>query len=68
MIAAKQTYCTKCKTNVDIIDGKYARLANNRAVFEGQCSQCGTKLTKARVMPRSSSAIMVKRRRKGLLR
>jgi RNase P subunit RPR2 len=67
MMTGKQTYCTRCKTNVDIIDGKYVRLANNRAVFEGQCSQCGTKLIKARVMPRSS-AVMVRRKRKGLLR
>jgi RNase P subunit RPR2 len=66
MVTIKQTYCTTCKTNVDIIDGKYVRLANNRAVFGGQCSQCGTKLTKARVMPRSS-AIIVKRKRKSLL-
>lgn len=67
MIASlKQTYCTKCKTNVNIIGGKYIRLANRRAVFEGQCSVCGAKLLKAKVMPRSS-AITVKRKRKGLL-
>lgn len=66
MMALKQTYCTKCKMNVDIIGGAYKRLANKRAVFEGQCSRCGIKLVKARVMPRSS-ALKVKRKRKGLL-
>lgn len=66
MASLKQTYCTKCKMSVNIIDGKYTRLANRRAVFEGQCSVCGAKLLKARVMPRSS-AVTVKRKRKGLL-
>lgn len=66
MMTAKQTYCTGCKMNVDIIDGKYVRLANNRVVYGGQCSQCGIKLIKAKVMPRNS--VMIKRKKKkGLL-
>jgi hypothetical protein len=66
MMASKQTHCTKCKMNADIIGGSYTRLANKRAVFEGQCSRCGIRLLKARVMPRSS-AIKIKRKRKTLL-
>lgn len=58
----KQTYCTACKMNVDIDDGRYVRLANNRAVIEGRCSLCGTKLIKAKVMPRNS--VMVKRKKR----
>ena len=66
MLSQKQTYCTNCKMNVDIVDGKYVRLANKRAVFEGHCSKCGVKLIKAKVMPRNR--VMIKRRkRKGLL-
>jgi hypothetical protein len=51
--------------NVDIANGRYVRLANKRAVIEGQCSRCGMKLIKAKVMPRNS--VIVKRERKGLL-
>jgi hypothetical protein len=65
-MSQKQTYCTNCKMNVDIVDGKYVRLANKRAVFEGQCANCGTKLIKAKVMPRNN--VIVKRRKKGLLK
>jgi RNase P subunit RPR2 len=65
MSSLKQTYCTNCKMNVDIANCRYVRLANKRAVIEGQCSQCGMKLIKAKVMPRNS--VIVKRERKGLL-
>jgi hypothetical protein len=51
--------------NVDIANGRYVRLANKRVVIEGQCSQCGMKLIKAKVMPRDS--VIIKRERKGLL-
>jgi hypothetical protein len=52
--------------NVDIVDGRYVRLANKRVIVEGQCSQCGMKLLKAKVMPRNS--VLIKRKeKKGLL-
>jgi len=66
IMSLKQTYCTNCKMNVDIANGRFARLANKRVIIEGQCSQCGMKLIKAKVMPRNS--VIVKRKeKKGLL-
>lgn len=65
-IIARQTYCTSCKQNVQITDGKYMRLANNRAVIKGRCSLCGAELIKAKLMSRNS--FFVKRKRKGLLK
>jgi hypothetical protein len=47
---------------VDITDGKYVRLANNRVIFEGRCSRCGVKLIKAKLMPRHS--VLIKRKEK----
>jgi hypothetical protein len=47
--------------NVDIENGRYVRLANRRAVIEGQCSMCGTKLMKTKVMPRNS--VLIKRKK-----
>jgi hypothetical protein len=44
-----------------MVDSKYVRLANRRAIIEGQCSQCGSKLMKAKVMPHG---IMAKRKEK----
>lgn len=52
--------------NVDIANGRYVRLANKRVIVEGQCSQCGTKLMKAKVMPRNS-AVIKRKEKKGLL-
>jgi hypothetical protein len=63
----RQTFCTFCKQNVQIADGRYVRLANNRAVIEGWCSLCGTKLIKAKLLPRNN-VFFVKRKRKGLLK
>lgn len=63
----RQTYCTSCKQNVQLVDGKYVRLANNRAILEGQCSLCGAKLMKAKLLPRNN-AFFIKRKRKGLLK
>lgn len=68
-MVARQTYCTNCKQNVDIVDGKYLRLANKRAVIEGQCPACGTKLLKAKLLPRNSVFVVKrKKKRKGLLK
>lgn len=64
MSPKKQTYCTGCKTNVDIINGKYIKLANRRAVIEGTCAICGAKLLKAKVMPKSA-AVFKRRKREG---
>jgi len=66
MMSLKQTYCTKCKINVEIVDGRYVRLANKRVIVEGQCSRCGIKLLKAKVMPRNSVSIK-RKEKKGLL-
>jgi hypothetical protein len=49
----KQTYCTRCKTNVEIINSKYIKLANSRLAIEGYCAICSTKLLKTKVMPKS---------------
>lgn len=65
MSSLEQTYCTKCKMNVDIANGRYVRLANKRVIVEGECSQCGIKLIKAKVMPRSS--LLIKRKGKKVL-
>jgi hypothetical protein len=62
MMPLKQAYCTNCKMNVDIANGRYVRLANKRVIIEGQCSRCGIKLLKAKVMPRNS--VIVKRKEK----
>lgn len=66
-MTSRQAYCTNCKQNVEIVGGKFVRLANNRAVIEGTCSLCGTKLIKAKLMPRNN-AFFIKRKRKGLLK
>jgi hypothetical protein len=49
----KQTYCTKCKKNVELNNIKYIRLANSRLVIEGYCNTCSSKLLKTKVMPKS---------------
>lgn len=64
----KQTYCTNCKTNVDISDGRYVRLANRRAVIEGKCTICGMGLIKAKVMPKSAAVFKKRKRKAGLLK
>lgn len=55
-MTVKQTYCTNCRMNVDLVDSKYVRLANKRAIIEGQCSQCGSRLMKAKIMPHGIKA------------
>jgi hypothetical protein len=67
----KQTYCTRCKANVEIINSKYIKLANSRLAIEGYCAICSTKLLKTKVMPKSGkkmklTKIMKKRRIKSL--
>jgi hypothetical protein len=49
----KETYCTRCKMNVEIINCKYIKLANSRLAIEGYCYICSTKLLKTKVMPKS---------------
>ncbi len=65
-VVSRQAYCTVCKMNVEIVNSKFVRLANNRSVIEGQCGVCGVKLMKAKLLPRNS-AFVIKRKRKGLL-
>jgi NAD-dependent SIR2 family protein deacetylase len=49
----KQTYCTKCKKNVELNNVRYIRLANSRLAIEGYCNTCSSKLLKTKVMPKS---------------
>jgi NAD-dependent SIR2 family protein deacetylase len=56
----QQTYCTKCKKNVELNNIKYIRLANSRLAIEGYCNTCSSKLLKTKVMPKSG----IKKRRK----
>lgn len=57
------TYCTKCRTNVEISSIKYIRLANSRVAIEGFCPLCNVRLLKGKVMPRSSK-MPIKRKKK----
>ena len=52
-IYLKLTYCTKCKRNVEMINIRYNKLANNRLAIEGYCITCSCKLLKTKVMPKS---------------
>jgi ribosomal protein L44E len=67
----KQTYCTRCKTNVGIINTKYIKLANSRLAIEGYCAICSTKLLKTKVMPKSGKKkklIKIIKRKKGRIK
>ena len=52
-IYLKLTYCTKCKRNVEMINIRYNKLANNRLAIEGYCAICSGKLLKTKVMPKT---------------
>jgi hypothetical protein len=60
----RETYCTRCKENVSLVDAKYFRLANARAVIKGKCPACGLELIKSTVMPKSSALKLKKKRGK----
>jgi hypothetical protein len=64
----KQTYCTRCKTNVEIINAKYIKLANSRLAIEGYCAICSTKLLKTKVMPKSGKKKKILKRKKGRIK
>lgn len=43
---AQEAYCVKCKTKREIKDGHVETLDNGRRALKGQCSVCGTNLTR----------------------
>lgn len=40
-----QGYCVKCKSKKDIKDPKQIETKNGRPAVQGQCADCGTKIT-----------------------
>ncbi|HYJ02090.1 MAG TPA: DUF5679 domain-containing protein [Nitrososphaeraceae archaeon] len=62
-----ETYCIKCKKNTIIINNHFQRLANYRAIINGNCSICNSKLIKGKVMPNSSASKKFIKMKKKLL-
>ena len=58
------TFCTVCKTNVQLANAKFVRLATRMAVIEGNCAACDTKLIKGKIMPSSGKNPLRKSKRK----
>jgi hypothetical protein len=42
----QEAYCVKCKTKREIKDGHEETMDNGRRALKGQCSVCGTNLTR----------------------
>ena len=49
-----ETYCIECKKNTIIINSYFQRLANSRAIINGNCSICNSNILKGKVIPKPS--------------
>ena len=49
-----ETYCNKCKRNTTIINFSFQRLANYKAIINGNCSNCNSYLVKGKVISKST--------------
>jgi hypothetical protein len=58
------TYCTVCKTSVNLSDIKFVKLANNMAAIEGNCTVCRIRLIKGKIMPKTGKNPLQKYKRK----
>ena len=43
---AQEAYCVKCKTKREIKNAHEQKLESGRRALKGECSVCGTKLTR----------------------
>ena len=51
---AEVVYCVKCKEKREMKDAHEITMKNGKPAMQGQCSVCGTKLT--RILPSQSRA------------
>lgn len=58
------TFCTFCKTLVEISEIKFVKLANNMVASQGTCTGCGNNVLKGRVLPNTGKNPLTKYRRK----
>ena len=49
-----ETYCSKCKRNTIMINTSFQRLANYKAIINGNCSICNSNIFKGKVIPKPS--------------
>ena len=49
-----ETYCNNCKRNTTMINTKFQRLANYKAIINGNCSICNSEIFKGKIIPKSS--------------
>jgi hypothetical protein len=49
-----ETYCSKCKRNTTMINTSFQRLANYKAIINGNCSICNSNILKGKVIPKPS--------------
>lgn len=63
-ISKYSTYCTACKISVNLSDTKFVKLANNMATIEGNCTVCGLRLMKGKIMPKAGKNPLQKSKRK----
>jgi hypothetical protein len=59
-----ETYCTFCKENVTLTGSVYLKLANGRAIIKGKCPRCGLGLMKASIKPKSSTLILLRKKKR----
>lgn len=58
------TFCTFCKTVIDLSEIKFVKLANNMVTVKGICTICGNNVLKGRVLPKTGKNPLAKYRRK----
>ena len=63
-ISKYSTYCTVCKISVNLSGIRFVRLANNMATIEGNCTICGLRLMKGKIMPKAGKNPLQKSKRK----
>ncbi len=64
IISKYSTYCTVCKTSVNLSNIKFVKLANNMAAIEGNCTICCIGLIKGKIMPTAGKNPLQKYKRK----
>ena len=63
-VSKYSTYCTVCKISVNLSDIKFVKLANSMATIEGNCTVCGLRLMKGKIMPKAGKNPLQKSKRK----
>ena len=43
-LGAKDAYCVKCRSKVEIKDPEEVKMKNGRPAISGKCPRCGTKV------------------------